>query len=77
MVLPTTKGQNLSTSQIQIDLRDEYDLREGFKPNTKTAVIEFDSYLRLLDLLTPAQRDQLHDLAVNEKFLAVSGYVSI
>lgn len=67
-IIPTTK--------INIDLRDEYALDNRFAPDTKITIVEFDSYMRLLNLLTPEQHAQLLELAHNDEFHAVAGYVA-
>ena len=63
------------TTEIYVNLRAEYALNNNFAPDTKIALLEHDSYILLLDLLTPAQRAQLLEFAQNGQFNALAGYV--
>jgi hypothetical protein len=63
------------TTEIHVNLRTEYALNDRFAPNTKITLIEWDSYLRLLELLTPEQHAQIGELAQNDDFHAIAGYV--
>ncbi len=63
------------TTNLSIDLRSGYYLNDRFSSTTQLAILEHASYMRLLDLLTPEQRAQLIELAYDDEFHAIAGFV--
>ncbi len=63
------------TTKLNIDLKSGYYLADRFTADTKLVIIERDSYMRLLAVLTPDQHAHLLDLAENDQFHGISGHV--
>lgn len=59
------------TSTIQINCYPTQ--TDFFVKNQGLAIIDFASYTRLLELLTPEQRASLHALATTGQFTAIRG----
>ena len=65
-----------ATSTIIADLRADYDLTASFEPDTKITIMHHDSYIALLEILTPAQRSLVLDRAHAGQHIAVAAYVA-
>ena len=44
-----------------------------FSAGQKLTIIDHDSYMRLIALLTPEQADKLYTMATGDQFTAISG----
>lgn len=63
------------TAAINVDLRNEYDLTGKFEPDTKICIMHHDSYMFLINMLTPEQHANVLAHAAAGDYVAVGGYV--